>query len=731
MKRSIGLLLGAGALLLLSTPTGAQPPAALAPAPRGFDATRDTIEHGKVEAVEYDSKSAGTRRRMVVYTPPGYSKDARYPVLYLLHGAGDNETGWQRRGLAPTILDNLYADKKLAPMIVVMPNGSMQPPGAAGGFSLGPVLAGAILRRADANKDGKVTEEEFVAAARQLFNECDRDKKGTLDEKQLADGLNRALASGGLGRPGAGAGARGRGGFITAFENDLLKDIIPYVEAHYPVRADAEHRAVAGLSMGGGQALTIGLRHLDTFAWVGGFSSAIFGNANDLVPSGSDARTKLRLLWLSCGDRDSLMDRSKSFHTALEEKQVPHVWQVDSGAHEWPVWKNDLYLLAPLLFQQPGATPRAAGQAPRRQAGPADVLVSPEIGSDRKVTFRIRAPKASEVTVGGDWAASGPVKLEKDDKGVWSATVGPLTPDFYSYTFMVDGVRTVDPRNPTIKQGIASLDSMFFVPGEESAFEDNQKVPHGDIRLAWYQSSTLGTQRRMHVYTPPGYDGGTDRYPVLYLLHGGGDDDSGWSTVGRAGFILDNLLAEKKAKPMLIVMPNGSLPRPANMPRFTPGTTPSPEVAAALAALQERFTNELLKDVIPYVEKNYRVQAGAGNRALAGLSMGGGQTLRAVTSHPDEFAYVGVWSAGIGRDPADFEKRNATFLDSADKVNKSVKLFSISVGDKDQLAAAGSRSLSELLDKHGIKNELHVSGGGHTWINWRHYLNEFAPRLFQ
>ena len=152
----------------------------------------------------------------------------------------------------------------------------------------------------------------------------------------------------------------------------------------------------------------------------------------------------------------------------------------------------------------------------------------------------------------------------------------------------------------------------------------------------------------MHVYTPPGYEGGSEKYPVFYLLHGAGDEDSGWSTIGRAGFILDNLLAENKAVPMIVVMPNGSMPRPANMPRFEPGTTPTPEARAAMEAAQNRFTNELLKEVVPYVEKHYRVKTGQENRALAGLSMGGGQTLQVATTHPDEFAYVGVWSGAVG-----------------------------------------------------------------------------------
>jgi enterochelin esterase-like enzyme len=342
MKRFLGLLPVLGLFVLLSTsPRADSPP--LAAAPKGFDVRRDGVDRGKIETVEYDSKSLGSKRKMVVYTPPGYSADAKYPVLYLLHGAGDNETGWTRRGAADAILDNLYADKKAVPMIVVMPNGSTQ---SGGGFGLGPMLAGAILKRADKDKDGKVTAEEFAAAARQLFEECDKDKQGAVDEKQLAEGINRALRNAGVGTPG------GRGAdFVSAFQNDLLKDIIPYVESHYAVRPGREHRAVAGLSMGGGQALTIGLRHVDTFAWVGGFSSALFGRTADLVGNPAEAAEKLRLLWVSCGDSDRLMDGSKSFHTALDEKKVPHLWHVDTGGHTWPVWKNDLYLLAQRLFR--------------------------------------------------------------------------------------------------------------------------------------------------------------------------------------------------------------------------------------------------------------------------------------------------------------------------------------------------------------------------------------------
>lgn len=367
-------------------------------------------------------------------------------------------------------------------------------------------------------------------------------------------------------------------------------------------------------------------------------------------------------------------------------------------------------------------------QQPPRQPTPNDTLKSPEVLADSRVVFRLYAPKASEVTVGGDWISQGlgtGGKLTKDEQGVWSLTVGPLPADFYSYTFTVDGVRTLDPKNAMIKQGVTSLDNMFLVPGSGATFEDVQAVPHGEIRKVWYNSTTLNEQRRLHIYFPPGYDSSKGKYPVFYLLHGGGDEDSGWSTIGRAGFILDNLIAAKKAKPMIVVMPNGSLPRPP----VVPGAPPDP---AANAAFQDRFASELLKDVVPFVEKSYRVLPGSANRALAGLSMGGGQTLRTVATNPDQFAYVGVWSAGVNpQTTADFEKRNAAFLSSAAKVNQHIKLFTVSCGEKDTLAFAGSKNLAEILKKNGIKHDLQITPGAHTWMNWRQYLNELAPRLFK
>ena len=249
-------------------------------APTGFDRPRDGIEHGKLETVEYDSKTVGAKRKMVVYTPPGYTSDGKYPVLYLLHGIGDTEVGWSK-GNAHVILDNLYADKKIIPMIVVMPN-------------------------------GRATAEPPPA--------------NMFDQSQFAH--------------------------FARFEDDLLKDVIPYVESHYSVHADREHRAIAGLSMGGGQSLNFGLKNLDTFAWVGGFSSAPNTRpARESISDPAAATQKLRLLWVSCGDEDGLMNINAEFHQALRQMNIPHIWHVDAGGHTWPVWKIDLYLLSQQLFK--------------------------------------------------------------------------------------------------------------------------------------------------------------------------------------------------------------------------------------------------------------------------------------------------------------------------------------------------------------------------------------------
>ena len=378
----------------------------------------------------------------------------------------------------------------------------------------------------------------------------------------------------------------------------------------------------------------------------------------------------------------------------------------------------------------------AAHQPPASPAPSLD-FASPQFLPDRRVVFRVFAPKASEVTIVGDWVshglgADGP--LQKDNQGIWSFTAGPLAPDFYTYLITIDGVPTIDPKNPTIKHSNDRLENIFVVPGENMAFADTRPVPHGDVRIVWYNSQTTQTARRMHIYTPPGYDTSGERYPVLYLLHGGGEDDAAWSTIGRAGFIMDNLLAAHAVHPMIIVMPNGRVELPGLNLQGSPIDWKSPESVArrmeSIVRQHDLFIDDLLTGILPLVENTYRVLPEREMRAIAGLSMGGAETLRTGPSHLDLFAYFGVFSIGLPSVQFDLETRNARFFANPTQSNAMVKLFYLAAGNNDPLIGEGARKLSEALTQHGIRHEFHESEGGHTWINWRRYFYDFAKRLF-
>lgn len=354
-------------------------------------------------------------------------------------------------------------------------------------------------------------------------------------------------------------------------------------------------------------------------------------------------------------------------------------------------------------------------------------VVSPEVSPERKLTFRILAPKAEAVRLNaGDLQKLGDAtRMTRDTNGVWETTVGPIDPGAYRYSFNVDGVTVIDPRNPATSESNENTWSLVHVPGAD--WMDTKDVPHGGVTEVTYWSSTLKRFRRMHVYTPPGYESGKGRFPVFYLLHGAGDCDDSWTTVGRAGFILDNLIAAKKARPMLMVMPAGH-----TGPFRTGGSRPA----------VDEFSQDFLTDVVPHVEKNYRVYADRKNRAIAGLSMGGGQTLNIGIPNLDKFAYLGVYSSGVfgitGRNrdgstnaPAGptFEQRHQDKLDDA-KLKKGLKLLWFGTG-KDDFLVETSRATVAMLKKHGFDVVYRETEGAHTWIVWREYLHEFAPQLFQ
>ncbi|HKA02474.1 MAG TPA: alpha/beta hydrolase-fold protein [Candidatus Solibacter sp.] len=341
---------------------------------------------------------------------------------------------------------------------------------------------------------------------------------------------------------------------------------------------------------------------------------------------------------------------------------------------------------------------------------------SPEVNADRIVTFRLFAPKATEVTVSGEFMKDSKA-LVKDDKGVWSVTIGPIEPEIYNYNFTIDGVKTIDPGNPNVKTGStpSTIQSILEVRDSGPAFYDGQPVPHGEIRTLWYHSKSLGTLRRVTIYTPPGYDTSQTRYPVLHLFHGANADETAWTRLGHVNLILDNLLAAKKAKPFVVVMPFGYGIAPGT-PR---GTGPSSE---------ELFTKDLIEDVIPLVQARFRVSSDRTQRAIAGLSMGGGESLMIGLNHIELFSYVAGFSAALR--PAEFDKTYASVAAKPKAVNEALKLLWIGCGRDDSLMK-NNQDMAKFLTDHGIKFTFRESEGAHTWMVWRRYLNELAPLLFQ
>lgn len=381
--------------------------------------------------------------------------------------------------------------------------------------------------------------------------------------------------------------------------------------------------------------------------------------------------------------------------------------------------QNRLLIPLALLIGLTVAFPaQAQGRRPRVQ------VTSPEVSQDRHVTFRILAAKAETVEIGGgdipgSSFTSGKA-LTKGTNDVWEITIGPVPPGAYRYNFTVDGLSVIDPRNPKTSESNENTWSLLQVPGAD--WMDVKDVPHGAVSQVTYWSTTLNRFRRLHVYTPPGYESAAGKYPVFYLLHGAFDSDNSWSTVGRAGTIMDNLIAAGKAKPMIMVMPHG------HTGPFTFG-----------GPLGGQFEPEFVADILPLIEKRYRVHADRHNRAIAGLSMGGAHTLNIGIPNLDKFAYLGVYSSGIfgitggpgGNQPQgpSFEEKNKAILDDA-KLKEGLKLFWFATG-KDDFLVATSRATVEMFKKHQFDVVYKETDGAHTWDKWREYLNEFAPQLFQ
>ncbi len=615
--------------------------------PKGFDQVKTGIATGKLDTIKYDSKTVGTTRKALVYTPPGFNKKTKYPVLYLVHGIGGDEKEWLNGGKPQVILDNLYAEGKIQPMIVVMPNGR-------------------------AMKDDRAVGNIMAPDKVQAF---------------------------------------------ATFEKDLLNDLIPFIEKNYPTLTDRENRAIAGLSMGGGQSLNFGLGNLDKFAWVGGFSSAPNTKVpQELVPNPEDAKKKLKLLWISCGDNDGLLSFSKRTHDYLYQNDVPHIYYLEPGVHDFKVWKNGLYMYSQFLFKPVDVS---SFNKYTILGTPASTNIRnnqyPQVLPDNRVVFKVKAPNAQKVQI--DLGKK--YDMVKDTSGVWNVTTDSISRGFHYYSLVVDGVALADPASETF-YGMSRQASGIEIPYKEGGFYALKDVPHGDVRIKKYFSKASNSWREMYVYTPPGYDKSTEKYPVLYLLHGGGEDQRGWATQGRTDLILDNLIAEQKAKPMVIAMLDGNF--------YGNGGG----IAGFGEPQLKAFENELKNGAIPFIESNFKVETDAQHRALAGLSMGGLQTLYAGIKNTNMFSYLGVFSSGwwannpkLSDPQYDFMKNNAT------TINTNLKEFWISMGGKEDIAHANCQIMLKKFDDMAIKYKYSEYAGGHTWPVWRHDIFQFSQLLFK
>ena len=378
--------------------------------------------------------------------------------------------------------------------------------------------------------------------------------------------------------------------------------------------------------------------------------------------------------------------------------------------------------MALMLFPIQAWAQQALGEGPK--------IVSPEIHDNHTVTFRIHAPKAVKVQVVGDCIPTGMADLVENKEGVWEYTTAePLKPELYTYAFQVDGLRMNDPSNVFMIRDVSTVTNVFIVGGERADLYKVNDVPHGTVSKVWYDSPSLGISRRMTVYTPAGYETSGKRYPVFYLLHGMGGDENAWSELGRAAQILDNLIAQGKAEPMIVVMTNGNAAMEAAPGETSMGWEQQPTFQ--LPKTMEGSFETHFPEAVKFVEKNYRTKKGKAHRAIAGLSMGGFHSLHISKQYPDMFDYVGLFSAatmpGKAEDSpvyADLERKLAV------QFGKKPALYWIAIG-KDDFLYQMNVEFRKLLDAKGYSYEYYENGEGHIWKNWRIYLTEFVPRLFK
>ena len=518
------------------------------------------------------------------------------------------------------------------------------------------------------------------------------------------------------------------------FGKDFLDNLMPFVEKNYRTINDAANRAIGGFSRGGNQALSIGLNNLDKFSYLCSYSSFTQLRPGQLDDAKS-LNAKIKLFWLGVGSDDFLYGNARDFMVELDKHNIKNMKVITSDKHGH-TWMNARFFLEeslPRLFQAnpyKGANMKVTlPEAKQDQQFTPGVMarlfpkpvVSPEYYKDGSVTFRIKAENAKEVKLDLNQLFGGQKTMTKDADGVWSITIATDRPDIYPYNFIVDGTAICDPNNMEIFPNEGFKGSLVDIRGKEAGIQDIQKVPHGTVAYRFYHSNTLGIDRPMCVYTPEGYQpDGNEKLPVLYLIHGMTDTYETWFKVGHANTILDNMIAQGLAKRMIVVMPYAN---------------PYPEMI--LQGKAERYdamdtkkiVDEITKEVVPYIEKNFNVLTDADNRAIAGFSLGGRQTLATGLGNPDMFHYVAAFAPAIFGNEYETNFQNGTYAPIADLKSK-LKFMFLGTGTEDFLIQA-SRGLDKYLTDNDLKHTFFNPGGGHTWMNCRDYLEQTAKELFK
>ena len=404
--------------------------------------------------------------------------------------------------------------------------------------------------------------------------------------------------------------------------------------------------------------------------------------------------------------------------------------------------KRLILSILPVVLCLPAFAQEAGTTSPSTSGGmvAAAKVHSPELLPDGRVTFRLYDPKASEVLVMGNWAGGRGLPMTKDASGLWSVTTVPLQPELWAYTFSVDGVRALDANNYDVARDGVGFMNTLLVLGEQSSVFQPQRVPHGTMTAMWVPSTAMKTPRRMFVYTPPGYEEGVAKYPVLYLLHGSGGDEDAWPTMGIANVILDNLIAQGTARPMIVVMPNAYFGEIASLDVAGPRTAPPPGVGSgggAETTSYEPNEKDIVGDLVPFVDAHFRTLPSRENRALAGLSMGSAISVNVAVKRLDVFASLGVLSAGTFRPSASspggtavFDKIDPGFLADAAATNKRVRLLFFSCGTEDPRLPALNQLWTDLRSRN-INFVARTYAGEHEWKVWRHSLADMAPMLFR